>query len=163
MTEPVFELASSLAQELTASEEAEEEARAEELRERLQALVESWAEAIRDLGPDVKGLWLVDFDSGTDTGAGPIPRGAGALAQLRSRLRGPDAHRPETGDDPGLEAGQREAFRKAVLAVVTRIPKGASPAMSRWPSWRAIPGGRGRWAWCSRACPRARSCPGTGW
>ena len=64
MTDPVFGLASSLAQELTASEEAEEEARAEELRERLQALVESWAEGIRDLGPDVKGLWLVDFDSG---------------------------------------------------------------------------------------------------
>jgi len=64
MTAPVFELASSLAQELSDSEARDEEARAEELRERLQALVESWAEAIRDLGPDVKGLWLVDFDSG---------------------------------------------------------------------------------------------------
>lgn len=63
-TAPVFELASSLAQELSEAERAGDESRAEELRERLQALVESWAEAIRDLGPDVKGLWLVDFDSG---------------------------------------------------------------------------------------------------
>ncbi len=63
-TAPVFELAASLAQELAEAEARDEEPRAEELRERLQALVESWAEAIRDLGPDVKGLWLVDFDSG---------------------------------------------------------------------------------------------------
>jgi len=63
-TAPVFELASSLAQELGQAEKDGEESRAEELRERLQALVESWAEAIRDFGPDVKGLWLVDFDSG---------------------------------------------------------------------------------------------------
>ena len=62
-TLPVYELASSLAQELGNSEAHGEDARADELRERLQALVESWAEAIRDLGPDVKGLWLVDFDS----------------------------------------------------------------------------------------------------
>jgi hypothetical protein len=63
-TAPAFELASSLAQELGQAEKVGEESRAEELRERLQALVESWAEAIRDFGPDVKGLWLVDFDSG---------------------------------------------------------------------------------------------------
>lgn len=63
-TAPVFELASSLALELGEAEREDDETRAEELRERLQALVESWAEAIRDLGPDVKGLWLVDFDSG---------------------------------------------------------------------------------------------------
>lgn len=63
-TTPVFALATSLAQELGEAEHAGEDTRAEELRERLQALVESWAEAIRDLGPDVKGLWLVDFDSG---------------------------------------------------------------------------------------------------
>ncbi|MBI4913129.1 MAG: DUF2203 domain-containing protein [Acidobacteria bacterium] len=63
-TGPVFELATSLAQELGDAEREGDETRAEELRERVQALVESWAEAIRDLGPDVKGLWLVDFDSG---------------------------------------------------------------------------------------------------
>jgi hypothetical protein len=64
LTRPVFELASSLADELQQADEREDEERAEELRERLQTLVESWAEAIRELGPEVKGLWLVDFDSG---------------------------------------------------------------------------------------------------
>ena len=64
ITKPVFELAASLAEELQQADELEQEERAEELRERLQTLVESWAEAIRDLGPEVKGLWLVDFDSG---------------------------------------------------------------------------------------------------
>jgi hypothetical protein len=29
-----------------------------------QAILERWAEAILDLGVEVKGLWLVDFDSG---------------------------------------------------------------------------------------------------
>ena len=67
LTRPVFGLASSLADELQQADEREDEERAEELRERLQTLVESWAEAIRDLGPEVKGLWLVDFDSGDYT------------------------------------------------------------------------------------------------
>jgi len=64
ITKPVFQLASSLAEELQTADDAEDTERAEELRERLQSLVESWAEAIRELGPEVKGLWLVDFDSG---------------------------------------------------------------------------------------------------
>lgn len=64
ITKPVFQLASSLAEELQITDDLEDTERAEELRERLQSLVESWAEAIRELGPDVKGLWLVDFDSG---------------------------------------------------------------------------------------------------
>lgn len=64
ITRPVFELASSLAEELQEAEASSDEVRADELRERLQALVESWSSAVRDLGPDVKGLWLVDFDSG---------------------------------------------------------------------------------------------------
>lgn len=64
ITKPVFQLASSLAEELQTADDREDTERAEELRERLQSLVESWAEAIRELGPDVKGLWLVDFDSG---------------------------------------------------------------------------------------------------
>jgi hypothetical protein len=63
-TTPVFGLASSLAQELGEAEREDDETRSEELRGRLQSLVETWAEAIRDMGPDVKGLWLVDFDSG---------------------------------------------------------------------------------------------------
>ncbi len=63
MTAPVFLLAASLAEELSELDE-QEDPRAEELRDRLQVLVESWADGIRDLGADVKGLWLVDFDSG---------------------------------------------------------------------------------------------------
>ena len=64
LTDPVFHLANSLAEELQPAEEAKDSARAEAIRERLQALVESWSAAIRDLEADVKGLWLVDFDSG---------------------------------------------------------------------------------------------------
>ena len=30
----------------------------------LQAIVEDWAQAVRTLGIEVKGLWLVDFDNG---------------------------------------------------------------------------------------------------
>lgn len=64
ITRPVFELATSLAEELHEAEQQNDEGRADSLRERLQTLVETWSETIRDLGPDVKGLWLVDFDSG---------------------------------------------------------------------------------------------------
>jgi len=64
LTRPVFELASSLAEELQVSEDRQDDARVEALQGRLEALMESWAEAVRDLGPDVKGPWLVDFDSG---------------------------------------------------------------------------------------------------
>ena len=64
ITRPVFELASSFNQELLHVEKLGEQARADELRERLQALVTVWAETVCELGPEVKGLWLVDFDSG---------------------------------------------------------------------------------------------------
>ena len=64
LTEPVYFLAASLAQELTEAEEAGDAAHAEDLKGRLQSLVESWSEGVQDLGADVKGLWLVDFDSG---------------------------------------------------------------------------------------------------
>lgn len=64
VTEPVYTLAVSLAEELTQAEEARDEARVSELRDRLQALVESWQQSMQDLEADVKGLWLVDFDSG---------------------------------------------------------------------------------------------------
>ena len=64
VTEPVYTLAASHAEELTHAEEARDERRAEELRERLQALVKSWQQSMQDLEADVKGLWLVDFDSG---------------------------------------------------------------------------------------------------
>lgn len=64
VTAPVHALAESLALELREAEEARDAARIESLQERLQDLVQSWSEAMRDLGADVKGLWLVDFDSG---------------------------------------------------------------------------------------------------
>jgi hypothetical protein len=64
VTQPVFELASSLAEELQAAEDRQEEARVESLQTRLEALMDSWAEAVRELGPEVKGPWLVDFNSG---------------------------------------------------------------------------------------------------
>ena len=64
LTEPVYLLAASLARELQEAEDAADEARAEALRARLQSLVESWTEGVQALGAEVKGLWLVDFDSG---------------------------------------------------------------------------------------------------
>lgn len=64
LTAPVYQLAESLAEEISQADEAGDSARAEQARERLQILVENWAEAVRELGADVKGLWLVDFDSG---------------------------------------------------------------------------------------------------
>ncbi|WP_257306547.1 DUF2203 domain-containing protein [Geothrix campi] len=64
VTEPVYTLAASLAEELTQAEEAKDEARAEQLRDRLQTLVQTWQQSMQDLEADVKGLWLVDFDSG---------------------------------------------------------------------------------------------------
>ena len=64
MTEPVYSLASSLAEELRQAEDGKDEARSEALRERLQTLVQSWQHAMQDLEAEVKGLWLVDFDSG---------------------------------------------------------------------------------------------------
>lgn len=64
MTEPVYSLASSLAEELRQAEDEKDETRAEALRERLQTLVQSWQHAMQDLEAEVKGLWLVDFDSG---------------------------------------------------------------------------------------------------
>src|SRR4051812_17819371 len=35
-----------------------------QLSEALQDIVNAWADAIRALGVEVKGLWLVDFDNG---------------------------------------------------------------------------------------------------
>jgi hypothetical protein len=64
ITRPVFELASSLAEELQSAEDGQDDARVESLQVRLEELMDSWSEAVRELGPDVKGPWLVDFDSG---------------------------------------------------------------------------------------------------
>jgi hypothetical protein len=64
ITDPVYTLAASLAEELGQAEEAQDETRADDLRDRLQTLVQSWQQSMQDLEADVKGLWLVDFDSG---------------------------------------------------------------------------------------------------
>lgn len=42
----------------------EAESRREELQATYERIVEAWAEEIRSLGCEVKGLWLVDWDSG---------------------------------------------------------------------------------------------------
>jgi hypothetical protein len=36
----------------------------EAIGERIRGIIEAWAKAMNALGADVKGLWLVDFDSG---------------------------------------------------------------------------------------------------
>lgn len=64
ITQPVYELAESLAEELADLDEHNERKNAEELRERLKNLVDSWSGAIQDMHGEVKGLWLVDFDAG---------------------------------------------------------------------------------------------------
>jgi hypothetical protein len=64
LTGPVFELAASLAEEMQEAEDRGQEESAESLRDRMATLMDSWAGAVKSLGPDVKGLWLVDFDSG---------------------------------------------------------------------------------------------------
>lgn len=38
---------------------------ADEVLDEYNEIVDGWAEAILDMGIDVKGLWLVDFDSGS--------------------------------------------------------------------------------------------------
>jgi len=64
LTHPVFELAASFTEELEETEARGDQRGAEALRQRLDALVAAWAAAVKDLGPEVKGLWQVDFDSG---------------------------------------------------------------------------------------------------
>ncbi|RME42548.1 MAG: DUF2203 family protein [Deltaproteobacteria bacterium] len=43
----------------------EDDPRREEAIEACQTVIDRWIEKIRKLGCEVKGLWLVDFDSGT--------------------------------------------------------------------------------------------------
>ncbi len=64
ITHPAFELAASMAQELQDLESQDEAERTEALRKRLQEVITAWTDTIREMGMDVKGLWLVDFDSG---------------------------------------------------------------------------------------------------
>ena len=64
LTAPVSHLAESMAKELQVAEEQGQSALAEDLKERIKSLVESWTEGVQQLGGEVKGLWLVDFDAG---------------------------------------------------------------------------------------------------
>ncbi len=64
LTEPVYLLAASLARETQDAERSGDAARVEALKARIQSLIEAWSESVQALGADVKGLWLVDFDSG---------------------------------------------------------------------------------------------------
>jgi len=64
LTRPVFELAASLSEEMEEADRRRDTRRLEALQGRLNALVASWSGAVQELGPEVKGLWLVDFDSG---------------------------------------------------------------------------------------------------
>lgn len=64
LTRPVFELAASFSEELEESDGWGDQRRSDDIRKRLDALVASWTSAVNDLGPEVKGLWQVDFDCG---------------------------------------------------------------------------------------------------
>ena len=52
----------TLSSAVRSREEGEE--RRTELEETFQVIVTEWARRVRSLGAEVKGLWLVDFDSG---------------------------------------------------------------------------------------------------
>jgi hypothetical protein len=53
-------------QRLTAEAASEVDALANDTsREEAQRIVTRWAEALMEMGVEVKGLWLVDFDSGS--------------------------------------------------------------------------------------------------
>jgi hypothetical protein len=64
ITNPACKLSASFAEEIQEAETRGDDKRTEELRNRLHGLVESWAAGVVELGAEVKGLWLVDFDSG---------------------------------------------------------------------------------------------------
>ena len=52
-------------QQLTAEAAERVDELPEEAVAECQDIVQSWADAVRDLGIEVKGLWLIDFDSGS--------------------------------------------------------------------------------------------------
>jgi hypothetical protein len=63
-----YEEASALlpeVQRITGEAVAEVDELPESATEEAQQVVQRWAEAILDLGVEVKGLWLVDFDCGS--------------------------------------------------------------------------------------------------
>jgi hypothetical protein len=62
-TREAIEKLTAIQMAIEAGEEEGDSAR-EELRESAAALLEEWANKVRALGAEVKGPWLVDFDSG---------------------------------------------------------------------------------------------------
>ena len=48
-----------------AVDEVEQLGESEEMMEQYQAIVGRWAESVIGMGIEVKGLWLIDFDSGS--------------------------------------------------------------------------------------------------
>ncbi|HYM61590.1 MAG TPA: DUF2203 family protein [Thermoanaerobaculia bacterium] len=47
------------------AQQSGDEGETDETSEEYQRIINAWAESINDLGVEVKGLWLVDFDSGS--------------------------------------------------------------------------------------------------
>lgn len=64
LTAPVAELTESLAREIHEADISQDSERIKELELRIQTVVESWTECIHELDGEVKGIWLVDFNSG---------------------------------------------------------------------------------------------------
>ncbi len=54
-----------LTEEAIARVEQAQRSAAESSEDRVQSVVAGWADAMGDLGLEVKGLWLVDFDNGS--------------------------------------------------------------------------------------------------
>lgn len=59
LTKAAVERANKLTEQMQAAEP-----HFDELEVRYHGVIRDWAESITRLGPEVKGLWLVDFDSG---------------------------------------------------------------------------------------------------
>ena len=59
----------------------------------LREVVDGWADEVRALGLEAKGLWLVDFDNGEGYYCWCYPEPTiSALSRLRRRVRRPDEH-----------------------------------------------------------------------
>ncbi len=61
MTQHSYELVEELQAQLGATEHPRE---VRQLEARVNEVLQTWAAAVQELGVDVKGLWLADFDSG---------------------------------------------------------------------------------------------------
>ena len=101
--------------------------------------MQSWQQSMQDLEAEVKGLWLVDFDSGDGYWCWAFPKPTwvtgtamkGASAPVCPPTSGPacrpSPRAPRMAASPLKRvepAATPQDFRAAVLAVVARIPKG---------------------------------------